>query len=79
MMNDQELMLMKALCAVAHLVEYIDTTEQFDFNSAMSNLNDPMLAQWVCENQVLLPVRRDGKTLPHRLSLLVTPTYSTSV
>lgn len=58
MTNDKKIC--KAMSAVAHLIEYIDTNEPFDLQSAASILNDPEMSGWVKNNSVLMPARRDG-------------------
>jgi len=70
-MTENEIMLMKALSAVQHLIEYIDTEHPFDLDAAVSVLNDPAVTAWIHSNAVLLPARRDGKSLNERLSLSV--------
>lgn len=70
-MDDNELMLMKALSAVAHLIEYIDTESPFDMVAAAACLNDADLANWIGQHDVLLPLRRDGQSQPARLATLV--------
>lgn len=66
-MNEEEQMLVMAVAAVVHLLEYIATGEDFDFAAARSNLLWPKLVEWYEENGVLLPARRDGKTMAEAL------------
>ncbi len=55
-----EIVTIKLACAVAHLKEFIDTAESLDLDAATGILADPEVKSWIAENQVMLPVRRDG-------------------
>lgn len=46
--------------AIAHLLEYSDTSQSEDYAAAMSNLRGSGIVEWAEQNDVLLPVRRDG-------------------
>ena len=52
-----------AMCAVVHLKEYIDTGEALDLVTADSLIGWPEMREWIEANQIMLPVRRDGKKL----------------
>ncbi len=67
MMTDEEMLLMRAMNAVVHLIEHIDTEEPLDLAAAIAMLNDSALTDWIRKNPVLLPVRRDGVSLLERL------------
>ena len=56
-------------CAVAHLLEHIDTGEPMDYGAAMSLIHSSGLAEWAEKNSVLLPLRRDGKPQAGRLKV----------
>ena len=45
--------------AIAHLLEYIDTSQPEDMFAAMSLIDSAGLQAWARENAVLLPHRRD--------------------
>ncbi len=47
--------------AVIHLQEHIDTGEPFDLAAADANLSHPLVEDWMADNKVLLPQRRDGR------------------
>ncbi len=66
-MNEHEQMLMKALSAVTHLIEFMDTGHGLDLTAAWANLNDPELKAWMENNRVLLPLRRDHQSLVERI------------
>jgi len=59
-MDDNETIVVQLASAVIHLQEHIDTGEPYDFSAAESNLAHPLVEQWMVDNKVLLPVRRDG-------------------
>lgn len=66
-MSDDEKMLMCALSAVTHLIEFMDTNHGLDLTAAWASLSDPDLRAWMENNRVLLPLRRDHLSLIERL------------
>jgi len=66
-MSEHEQMLMKALSAVTHLIEFMDTGHGLDLTAAWSSLNDADLREWIEKNGVLLPLRRDHQSLLVRI------------
>jgi hypothetical protein len=62
-MTKDQRMLMKALSAIAHYQEYIDTNQPADLYAAIGVMQDTDLQKWVTDNAVMLPLRRDGKSL----------------
>ena len=48
-------------CALCHLIEFNDTGEPHDMQAYEGLLNDPEVREWIENNQVMLPARRDGK------------------
>jgi len=62
-MTKDQRMLMLALSSICHYQEFIDTKEPTDLFAAQHILADRDLKQWITNNKVLLPLRRDGKTL----------------
>lgn len=56
---DQERLLVAA--TIAHLLEHLDDGSPVDREAAKSTLRQSGLAQWVKENAVMLPLRRDGQ------------------
>ena len=58
-MDIQERILVAA--TIAHLLEFIDNGEPLDREAAKSTLKQSGLADWVKENAVLLPLRRDDQ------------------
>jgi len=52
-----------AMCAVVHLKEFIDTGEPMDLDAADGILNGPEMRAWIEDNEIMLPLRRDGKRL----------------
>ena len=63
MSSNDERVLIFAMSAIVHLKEYIDTGEKMDLAAADSLLNGPEVRAWIEVNQIMLPLRRDGKTL----------------
>lgn len=57
-MSNRERLL--AAATIAHLLEYIDTKEELDYRAAMSVLGQSGLIEWIRENPILLPLRRDN-------------------
>ena len=47
--------------AVVHYQEHIDTGEALDLGAARGCLDNPLVSQWIDDNEALLPLRRDGK------------------
>lgn len=60
-MSDKDTIIIQLASAVVHLQEYIETDEHLDFYAAASNLAHPDVENWMADNKVLLPLRRDGK------------------
>lgn len=50
----------KFAAIAVHLKEYIDTNESFDLEAASGLIKDAEVQEWIEDNFVLLPVRRDG-------------------
>jgi len=69
-MTKDQRMLMMALTAIAHYQEYIDTKEPHDLYAAIGVMQDADLQEWMNANAVLLPLRRDGKSV--RKAILAT-------
>ena len=57
-MNDA--IALKIACALCHLVEHNDTGELADLLAYNSLLNEPEVKSWIENNQIMLPLRRDG-------------------
>ncbi len=57
-----DLITIKLACLAVHLKEYIDTNEVADMAAAQGILNDPEVQQWIEDNEIMLPVRRDGSS-----------------
>lgn len=57
---DNSRVAMFAMCVVVHLKEFIDTGEPMDLCAADGLLNGTELRAWIEENEIILPVRRDG-------------------
>jgi hypothetical protein len=53
--------------AVAHFIEHTDTGEATDIHAAMALLDSETLKTWLRENAVLIPLRRDGRSLVERI------------
>jgi hypothetical protein len=64
-MSEKQLtaVLIAACSALAHYQEYADTHHSLDRIAAESALDSPALRRWLKENAVLIPLRRDGKTM----------------
>lgn len=64
-MSENELTqaIVAAVSAVVHFDEYVDTGQPADLTAARSALLSPELQQWAKENKVLMPLRRDGKSV----------------
>ncbi|MEE8428545.1 MAG: hypothetical protein V3S33_03475 [Gammaproteobacteria bacterium] len=60
--NDTEI-ICALVSAVVHYQEYIDTGELFDLEAAKGALFNMPLKQWIRHNHVLIPLRRDGKSI----------------
>lgn len=60
-MTDEQTIIMNLASAVIHLQEHIDTGHPFDRVAAETNLAHPLVENWMADNKVLLPVRRDGR------------------
>ena len=60
--KDKKLLLL-AMNAVAHYQEYVDTGEPMDLAAARASLDYPEMTEWLEEYIILLPLRRDNKTL----------------
>lgn len=58
-----ERVLVFAMSAIVHLKEFIDTGEPMDLAAADGIINGPEMRAWIEDNQVMLPLRRDGKKL----------------
>ena len=52
-----------AMSAVVHLKEFIDTGESADLDAADGLINGPEVRAWIEDNEIMLPLRRDGKKL----------------
>lgn len=52
-----------AMSAVVHLKEFIDTGNSTDLFAANGLINGPELRAWIEANEIMLPLRRDGKKL----------------
>jgi len=60
--------LLAAINAIAHLVEYIDTKEATDIHAAFSGMvHNEDLKGWLADNEILIPLRRDGRSLLERI------------
>ncbi len=60
---EHERALIQAMNACVHYQEYIDTGESFDLDIAHICIKAPSLQRWLRKNAVLLPIRRDGKSV----------------
>lgn len=62
-MADKNLIIIASLAsAVVHLREALDNNgSPHDIGAARMCLDQPVVAEWIENNEVLLPVRRDGK------------------
>ena len=52
-----------AMSTVVHLMEFIDTGESADLDAATGLLNGVELRRWIEDNEIMLPLRRDGRKL----------------
>lgn len=52
-----------SMSAVVHLLEFIDTGESADLDAAHGLINGPEVRAWIEENEIMMPLRRDGKKL----------------
>jgi len=60
---EHERALIQAMSAAVHYQEYIDTGESFDLLAAKGAIQSPSLQKWIRKNAVVLPSRRDGKSV----------------
>ncbi len=61
-MSKTETAIIAALAsAVVHYQEFADTSEPLDLGAARGCLDNPLVSQWIEDNETLLPLRRDGK------------------
>ena len=67
--DDKAGLLLIAVNAIAHFIEHADTHESTDIHAAMALLKDETvgLKKWIEENGVLVPLRRDGRSLVERI------------
>ena len=49
-----------AMSAVVHLKEFIDSGESADLDAADGLINGPEVRAWIEDNEIMLPLRRDG-------------------
>jgi hypothetical protein len=63
-LNDRDTaVVIAALCAAAHYQEYVDTLQPLDLGAAKDSIRlNPLVTEWIEENEIMLPLRRDGKT-----------------
>ena len=68
-LTDQEkVVLLVTINALSHMIEYCDTNEATDIHAAYSLMaNSQPLKEWLTEYAILLPLRRDGRTLLERI------------
>lgn len=59
----QQRLVVFAMSTVVHLMEFIDTGESADLDAATGLLNGVELRGWIEANEVMLPLRRDGRKL----------------
>ena len=52
-----------AMSAVVHLKEFIDSGESADLDAADGLINGPEVRAWIEDNEIMLPLRRDGRKL----------------
>lgn len=64
--QDQEVLLVKAFSVIVHLKEHIDTGETADLDVANGMLSSEEMIRWIDDNEVMLPLRRDGKALHYK-------------
>jgi len=67
-MDENERMLVQTMSAVSHLIEFLDTGEPVDLATAFAMLKTPDMTKWLEFNSVMLPLRRDRKSLLKRLA-----------
>jgi len=68
-MTDQDkAALLIAINALFHMIEHTDTGEATDIHAAFSLMShSEPLKEWLAENEVLIPLRRDGRSLLQRI------------
>ena len=62
-MSNDTRVLVFAMSAIVHLKEFIDTGEPEDLYAADGLINGVEMRGWIDDNEILLPLRRDGKKL----------------
>lgn len=60
---NKDRVLIFAMSAIVHLQEFIDTGESADLDAALGLINGTELRAWIEDNEIMLPLRRDGKRL----------------
>ncbi len=51
---------LRIACALCHLIEFNSTGEPADLQAYEALLNEPDVKDWNENNQIMLPLRRDG-------------------
>lgn len=60
--------LLVAVNALQHMIEHHDTHEATDVHAAFSLMaNSSAFKEWLSENEILIPLRRDGRSLLERI------------
>lgn len=58
-----ERILIFAMSTIVHLQEFIDSGDSADLDAANGLISGTEMRAWIDENEILLPLRRDGKRL----------------